>query len=148
MPRKLITAIALVALTIPFHAAPSSRVVAVENGAGLDLVHVVPQTVTYKDHNALKLVEAAGAFDGDAVALLKDLDFKDGTIQIDMAGLPGAGSADTARGFIGIAFRSAPDASALECFYLRPARGRTSGSTSRECATACSSTVRRNRRSS
>jgi hypothetical protein len=99
-------------------------VIPVENGAGLEFVHVVPQTVTYKGQKALRLVEASGDFNGDPVALVNDLDFKDGTIEIDMAGLPGAGSSDTARGFVGVAFRSAPHASTLECFYLRPTNGR------------------------
>jgi hypothetical protein len=124
MTRSLFTAVAFVALTIPTHAAPANRRIDVENGTGLEFVHVVPQTVTYKGDKALKLVPAAGAFDGEAVALLNDLDFKDGAIEVDMAGLPGAGSAQTARGFVGVAFRSAPHASALECFYLRPTNGR------------------------
>jgi hypothetical protein len=124
MSLRTITALALVALINPTHAAPSSRVIPVENGAGLEFVHVVPQTVTYKGQKALRLVEASGDFNGDPVALVKDLDFKDGTIEIDLAGLPGAGSSDTARGFVGVAFRSAPHASALECFYLRPTNGR------------------------
>ena len=59
-----------------------------------------------------------------AVALVKDLDFKDGTIEVDLAGLPGPGSSDTARGFVGVAFRSAPHATAFDCFYLRPTNGR------------------------
>jgi hypothetical protein len=124
MSLRTITALALVALINPTHAAPSSRVIPVENGAGLEFVHVVPQTVTYKGQKALRLVEASGDFNGDPVSLVNDLDFKDGTIEIDMAGSPGAGSSDTARGFVGVAFRSAPHASALECFYLRPTNGR------------------------
>jgi hypothetical protein len=124
MSLRTITALALVALINPTHAAPSSRVIPVENGAGLEFVHVVPQTVTYKGQKALRLVEASGDFNGDPVALVKDLDFKDGTIEIDLAGRPGAASSDTARGFVGVAFRSAPHASALECFYLRPTNGR------------------------
>lgn len=124
MSLRTITALAVVALIIPTHAAPSSRVIPVENGAGLEFVHVVPQTVTYKGQKALRLVEASGDFNGDPVALVNDFDFKDGTIEIDLAGLPGAGSTDTARGFVGVAFRSAPHASVLECFYLRPTNGR------------------------
>jgi 3-keto-disaccharide hydrolase len=124
MSLRTITALAVVALINPTHAAPSSRVIAVENGAGLEFVHVVPQAVTYKGQKALRLVEASGDFNGDPVALVNDLDFKDGTIEIDLAGLPGAGSSDTARGFVGVAFRSAPHASTLECFYLRPTNGR------------------------
>jgi hypothetical protein len=70
---------------------------------------------------ALQLVAAA---DNDSVALVKDLDFKDGTLEVDLAGLPGPGAANTARGFVGVAFRSAPHAAAFDCFYLRPTNGR------------------------
>jgi 3-keto-disaccharide hydrolase len=124
MSLRTITALALVALITPTHAAPASRVIPVENGAGLEFVHVVPETVTYKGQKALKLVETSGRFNGDPVALVNDLDFKDGTIEVDLAGLPGAGSDAAARGFVGVAFRTAPHASALECFYLRPTNGR------------------------
>jgi hypothetical protein len=124
MPNRPATLVALIALATSTHAAPSSRVIAVENGAGLEFVHVVPQTVTYKGRKALKLVEAPGTFNSDPVALVNGLDFKDGAIEVDLAGLPGGGASDTARGFVGVAFRAAPHASNLECFYLRPTNGR------------------------
>ena len=124
MPRSVIATFALLVLTVATHAAPAVRRIAVENGEGLELVHLVPAPVTYRGHKALKLVAPAGAFSGDEVALVKDLDFKDGTIEVDLAGLPGPGADPTARGFVGVAFRSAPHASQLECFYLRPTNGR------------------------
>ena len=47
-------------------------------------------------------------YNGEALALLTGSDFTDGTIEVDLAGLPGAGSDAGARGFVGIAFRSTP----------------------------------------
>ena len=121
MLRTLIAATALVAVTISTNAAPADRRIAIENGEGLEFVRTVPNPVTYRNEKALRLTAAA---DNDAVALLKDLDFKDGTIEVDLAGLPGSGASTTARGFIGIAFRTTPHAAAFDCFYLRPTNGR------------------------
>ena len=121
MPRILLAVLAVWVLTISTHAAPADRRIAVENGEGLEFVRTVPQPVTYKNEKALHLTAAP---DSDAVALLKELDFKDGSIEVELAGLPGAAASNTARGFVGIAFRSAPRATAMDCFYLRPTNGR------------------------
>ncbi len=135
MPRVMPAAILAAALTMPLMAASPVRHIDIENGRGLDFVHVVPQTVTYKGHKALQLVGAGGDYNGEQVALLNNLDFTDGTIEVDLAGFPGPGSSDTARGFIGIAFRSTPAAKALECFYLRPTNGRADDQLRRNHAT-------------
>ena len=114
-------AVLLVALTISAHAGPAARHVAVENGEGLEFIRAVPKPVTYKNEKALQILAARTT---DALALLKDLDFTDGAIDVDVAGLPGAAASNTARGFIGVAFRSAPHGTAFDCFYLRPTNGR------------------------
>ena len=49
--------------------------------------------------------------------------FRDGTIEVDLAGLPGAGAGAGARGFIGMAFRPQSD-ERYEYIYLRPTNGR------------------------
>ena len=55
---------------------------------------------------------------------VKDAVFRDGTIEVDLAGQPAAFAAGTAaRGFIGIAFRLQADGS-YEYIYLRPTNGR------------------------
>jgi len=100
------------------------RTFAVENGTGLEFVHVVPQTVTYLGKKALRLVGTPDATNGDAVALLNDVTFTDGTLDVDVAGKPAAGSDAAARGFVGLAFRSTPHAAAYDCFYIRPTNGR------------------------
>ena len=117
----VLTAVAVIA--IPLHAATKPGQFAVESGDGLEFVHVVPKTVTYQGHKALRLNEAKD-YNGEAMALLTGSEFTDGTIEVDLAGRPAAGSSDTARGFVGIAFRSTPHATAFECVYLRPTNGR------------------------
>jgi hypothetical protein len=56
--------------------------------------------------------------------LIKDLSFKNGTIELMIAGKPRAGAAPDARGFVGVAFRVSTDNQKFECFYLRPTNGR------------------------
>ena len=124
MPHPISDVVLAAALTMALMAAPAARHVDIEGAGGLDLVHVVPRAVTYKGQKALQLVPAGGGYDGEQVALLKGLEFKDGTIEVDLAGLPGPGASDTARGFVGVAFRATPNATSLDCFYLRPTNGR------------------------
>lgn len=60
----------------------------------------------------------------DHLAIVDGLEFSDGTIELDIAGEPGAGAAGGARGFVGVAFRVGADRRTYDCFYLRPTNGR------------------------
>ena len=51
-------------------------------------------------------------------------DFHDGTIEAMVAGRPRDDASESARGFIGIAFRVQGDGDRYEAFYLRPTNGR------------------------
>lgn len=62
--------------------------------------------------------------DVDRVVLLPEVPFHNGTIEVDVAGEADLQQYAAARGFIGIAFRSAADASTFEAFYIRPTNGR------------------------
>src|SRR5262245_16874629 len=99
-----LVAAAAVVVAAGLNAAP--RQIAVENGTGLEFVHVVPQPVTYLGKKALRLVETSERYAGEAVALVSDTNFGDGTLEVEVAGKPGAGSDTAARGFVGLAFRS------------------------------------------
>jgi hypothetical protein len=120
---KLLVAVSLVPLVNSLQAAPPIKRIAVENGTELELVQVVPQAVSYRGQKALRLVQVANPT-REGVALVNGVEFKDGTIDVDVAGLPAAGSGDGARGFVGLAFRSSAHAAAFECFYIRPTNGR------------------------
>ena len=84
------------------------------------------EIVTYKDRPALRVTDTAPASvgDGERLVILSKTEFQDGVIEVDLTGEPGPGAAAGARGFVGMAFRIAPDASKFECFYLRPTNGR------------------------
>ncbi len=92
---------------------------------GLDLHGVEAEPVTYKGRSALRVVEQdAETRTGDAIVVLRGTDFGNGSIELDLAAHPAPGAVAQARGFAGVAFRVAADASHLECFYLRPTNGR------------------------
>jgi hypothetical protein len=69
------------------------------------------------------------------LAILAGPDFKDGTIQLDVAGAPRPGSAENMRGFIGVAFRVQQHGTPGEMFYLRPTNARTDDQLVRNHAT-------------
>jgi len=84
------------------------------------------ELVTYRGVRAVKLVpapETAGK-DEDMMALLAGAEFKDGTIQIDVAGAPRPGMPADSRGFIGVSFRTGAHGAWSDVFYLRPTNGR------------------------
>jgi hypothetical protein len=91
---------------------------------GLELLNVKADIVTYRGRKAVHLVEnVKEGTSGDAIAIIRGTDFRDGVIEAEIAGVPAAGAAEGARGFVGIAFR-VKDISHYEAFYLRPTNGR------------------------
>jgi hypothetical protein len=55
---------------------------------------------------------------------LQGIDFKDGTIEVNVLSRLLPNASETARGFIGVAFRIHDDNSKFECIYIRPTNGR------------------------
>ena len=91
-----------------------------------EVVNGHTERVTYRGVRALKLVpapETAGK-DEDMIALLDGPEFKDGTIQLDVAGAPRPGMPPDSRGFIGVSFRTGAHGAWSDVFYLRPTNGR------------------------
>jgi hypothetical protein len=58
------------------------------------------------------------------LALVQKLEFSSGTIEVETAGAPESGAGESARGFVGIAFRVQEDLQTYDAFYLRPTNGR------------------------
>jgi hypothetical protein len=92
----------------------------------LERVNVEAEAVPYRGRPAVRLVEAPGVSGGaETLAVVPGVRLLDGTIEIDLAGVPRAGTeASGARGFVGVAFRLQKDPLRYECFYLRPTNGR------------------------
>jgi hypothetical protein len=87
---------------------------------------VKAEPVNYKGKKALRVTDAIPLQqpDEDRLVILNGAPFRDGTIELEIAGEPGPGAPGDARGFVGLAFRVASDISKFECFYLRPTNGR------------------------
>ena len=91
---------------------------------GLVLQNVLAEPATYEGQTALKVTEDSDAQGDIRLVIVENSVIQDGIIEVELAGRPATGAMEGARGFVGIAFRVAPDASQYECFYLRPTNGR------------------------
>ncbi|MGB9031374.1 MAG: hypothetical protein WCC27_14730, partial [Acidobacteriaceae bacterium] len=58
--------------------------------------------------------------DSDGFAIVKGTNFRDGSIDVDLATVPVQPPGGARPGFVGIAFRIGQDPSHYDCFYLRP----------------------------
>ena len=93
---------------------------------GLELVDAKGEVVNYRGRSALHLVPLPDQpKDYSMLAVVSGTDFKDGTIEIEVAGSPGKNADPSDRGFIGLAFRSQDRGNRAEYFYLRPTNGRS-----------------------
>jgi hypothetical protein len=88
----------------------------------------------FKGRSAVQIMATPGAEDATSYALIKDVTFRDGAIEVDLAGQPAGGAFAAARGFIGIGFRVQGGGS-YEYIYLRPTNGRADDQIRRNHAT-------------
>jgi hypothetical protein len=100
---------------------------------GLQPHGVIVAAVTYQEYKAVRVMsppEADAAWaahpsgTGGGIVVLPGISFHNGTIEVDVAGKPGAGAPGDARGFVGVGFRLTADAAKYECVYIRPTNGR------------------------
>lgn len=91
-----------------------------------EVVNGRAKVVEYRGRRAVALVPAAETKGKDAsmLAIFAGPEFKDGTIEIEVAGAPRADAPEDSRGFVGIAFRAGAHGEWSEIFYLRPTNGR------------------------
>jgi len=128
--------LATVALIVPGAAARQARHYALESVDGLRLHNVTAQPATLQGKKGLRVTisdEAVRRLQGMApadqaqvqqLALIEGVDFTNGVIQAEIAGVPAPGAPEGARGFVGIAFRLQSDMKTYDAFYLRPTNGR------------------------
>jgi hypothetical protein len=111
---------------LPAPVAAQGSKVKIDSTDGLEIVNGKAEMATYRGRKAVHLMPLPGheMTDGSVFAILKGSDFKDGAIEVDLAGAPRPGADPSMKGFIGIAFRVQPHAAASEMFYLRPSNGR------------------------
>jgi len=96
----------------------------------LDPARVSVDIATYRGRRALHLVNDDSVIakgnpsGGQSLAIVKSSDFKDGTIEVDLVGMPRAGARPDTRGFVGLAFHVQDRGARFEAFYLRFTNGR------------------------
>ena len=95
------------------------------------------ESVEYKGKRAIKVTEDGQVANGEAYAIAKGPEFRNGTIEVELAGLPAASAGPAARGFIGVAFRVRDGK--FEYIYLRPTNGRADDQVRRNHSTQYSS---------
>jgi len=96
--------------------------------AGADPVTIRTHVSNYRGRHAVRIVNeegpSAGTSGAEVLAIVRSSDFRDGTIELDVAGLPRQGAKPGSRGFIGVAFRVQDGGQRYEAFYLRMTNGR------------------------
>ncbi len=124
LPRWLTLAAALL-LAVPLTQS-QTRPIPIERAEGIVTRKVAVTAQAYGGSPALHIAEAPGQADAseDKLAILDGVPFHNGIIEVELASRPGPGANPGARGFVGVAFRVASDASSFECIYLRPTNGR------------------------
>jgi len=96
--------------------------------AGADPVTIHTHVSDYRGRRAVRIVNeegpSAGTSGAEVLAIVRSSDFRDGTIELDVAGSPRQGAKPGSRGFIGVAFRVQDGGQRYEAFYLRMTNGR------------------------
>lgn len=123
-----IAAVALV-LNSPVSAqyAPTSPdSVSLNSLGGMEVLNGRAEMANHRGRRAVHLISSPEnrASDDAVIAILNGSDFRDGIIEVEVAGAPRPDAPADSRGFIGIAFHVEPHGSRLENIYLRPTNGR------------------------
>jgi hypothetical protein len=122
--------------------------VALDSTEGLEAHGVQMRAMSYKGRKGIQVVsiaasDAAWAKDhagtGGGIVVLPGRMFHNGTIEISVAGKPGADAPADARGFVGLAFHVNRDATKYEYVYIRPTNGRANDQLRRNHSTQYSS---------
>jgi hypothetical protein len=96
-----------------------------KNSQRLEPVHVNLAAEAYLGKQSVRVADTAKGISSEVkYAKLKDITFHNGVIEVELAGKPLASAVESARGFVGIAFRISEDNAKFECIYLRPTNGR------------------------
>ena len=117
-------------------AARQSKQLALDSAAGLRLVNVAVEPDVLDGKKGVRMASSPDALRRlqtmtpdeqakmESLAIVDGLEFGNGTIDAEIAGMPAPDAPEGARGFVGIAFRVRPDLRTYDAFYLRPTNGR------------------------
>ncbi len=116
---------AAVVLLVTGRAWPQVKTYSLQSTDGLILHNVAAEAVTLKGKQGVRVTSRLrDQGPAEQLATIKDLEFTNGVIDVELAGAPAPDAPAGARGFVGIAFRLQPDNATYDAFYLRPTNGR------------------------
>jgi hypothetical protein len=115
--------LSICAFAVLYPSAMRAAEIALANPSRLQLKNVQGEPTIYRGMQALKLTEKDSG-SGEAFAIINDLTFHNGTIDLAVSGAPSKKAPEQARGFIGVAFRMQAGGSRFENIYIRPTNGR------------------------
>ena len=128
MPRPAVLALAATAtLALSVAAGAQPRTFPLTSVAGLRLHNVKAEPATHQGKRGVRVTQTDSAlrdFAIEPLAVIEGLDFTNGVIEAEIAGVPAPNAGEGARGFVGIAFRLGADMTTYDAFYLRPTNGR------------------------
>lgn len=130
---QLLAAIATLMLAVSGGTQAQARNFSLATVEGLALINAKAEPVTHQGRPGLRVVASDDALkrltpaDGELnpLAVIQGVEFSSGVIEAEVAGAPGPGAGEGARGFVGIAFRMQKDGKTYDAFYLRPTNGRS-----------------------
>ena len=106
---------------------------------GLELINVNAEVVKHRGKDGLRITKSSNQVateNRETLVIISDIIFKNGTIEIELAGQAAPDAPPQSRGFIGIAFRlNKSDIYNYECIYIRPANGRADNQLQRNHST-------------
>ena len=117
-------------------AARQSKQLALDSATGLRLVNVAVEPDVLDGKKGVRMASSPDALRRlqtmtpdeqakmESLAIVDGLEFGNGTIEAEIAGMPAPDAPEGARGFVGVAFRVRPDLRTYDAFYLRPTNGR------------------------
>jgi len=124
-------------LLLPGRVAAQPKHYALESPDGLVMKTLKASTAVLNGKKGVRIAHPAGESQGSNVeefAMVPDLQFSNGVIEVELAGEPEPGASEGARGFVGIAFRVQKE-DKFDGFYLRPTNGRANDQERRNHAT-------------
>ncbi len=91
----------------------------------LTLINLKAESVEHEGKQGILLSKKEKNTKGETVAIINDVEFTNGTIEVELSGDIAADANPQMRGFVGIAFRlQESEPFNYDCFYLRPKNGR------------------------
>lgn len=123
--KSTLIAFLLVMVSLTVQGQRSKRTFTLNDTVGLTAVRVQMEKDTYLGKKSVKVLDTAQGITSELkYAKLREASFHNGTIEVELAGKPLSTAVETARGFVGIAFRIDEKDTKFECLYLRPTNGR------------------------